>query len=288
MDLTERNLEILRLVNHYRFLTVPQLKRLGIAGTDQSVTRMIRRFPQGKEALLGTKDYYAVGSPTAPRHRTRKLARIHYLKPAGARLLQELYGLEEDELHALKSAPPFLQDYHHRVATIGFRIELDRFCEQRGWSVRFFHGYFDKQGANRSNQPQQPRLTSRTRIPLSEGFFIPDGIFLVEDDQGKERLFTLEVHNGLDTKRTFRQLLQHRQALAEGAVALAYGLKLPWRVLSVYETANALEAEARRIAQSGEFTGYGPYFALHTLEGVQEGLNADWRYVDGAVGGIFG
>ena len=46
----------------------------------------------------------------------------------------------------------------------------------------------------------------------------------------------LEVYNGRDTQRVHKQLRKHLQAQAEGAVAAAYGLALPYRVLLTFES----------------------------------------------------
>jgi len=281
-ELTPRNLEILQLLNRYRFLTVPQLRRLGVANQDQSITRMLRRFPQGAQAWIGHKDFYGVSSDQG----TRRLARIHYLRRAGALQLQQLFDLEPEAVAFERSEPPFLHDYYHRVATVDFHIELDRFCTEQGLSVRFFHTYFDREGSNRDPDPAR-RLRSLTRVFLDAEAFIPDGVFLVTGPDGKSRLFALEIFNGFDTLRVFKQLRKHLRAQVAGAISLAYGLELPCRVLAVHETEAALRAELKRVREAPEFAGLEPYFAFHTLEGVQQGFNQGWRYRDGTVGSAY-
>ena len=154
-DLTAANIEVLRLLNRYRFLTNPQLLRLGLVHDNTSIYRILSRFGDGNRPYIGKKDFGFIAG-------VGRLHRIYYLQKRGAQLLAETLQLDEDEVSYQKVKPPFLQDYFHRLATIDVHIELDRFAAQYGCAVRFFHTYFDVDGANRGTPPSD-RLRRLTR-----------------------------------------------------------------------------------------------------------------------------
>ena len=69
-----------------------------------------------------------------------------------------------------------------------------------------------------------------------------------------------------------KQLEKHQQAQEEGAISLAYGLNLPYRVLLVFETDGAMQAVMRRIRDDALFAESEPYFAFKTLDEVKRDL----------------
>lgn len=278
-ELTANNVEILRLLNRYRFLTNPQLLRLGLVKESTSIHRLLRRFKDGKRPYIGGKDFGFIAG-------RGRLHRIYYMEKRGAKLLADTLRMDEDEISFEASRPPFLQDYFHRVATIDFHIELDLFAEQHECEIKFFHTYFDTEGANRGTPPDQ-RLRRLTKIPLGKYHLIPDGIFLMNTPDGKQHLFALEVYNGRDSKRVHKQLEKHMQAQAEGAISEAYGLALPYRVLMTFETEGAMKAVMSRIQGDSQFSNSEPYFAFNTIERLREDFARSWKFFSGREGTIF-
>ena len=120
-DLTAANIEVLRLLNHYRFLTNPQLLRLGLVHDNTSIYKILSRFGDGNRPYIGKKDFGFIAG-------VGRLHRIYYLQKRGAQLLADTLHLDDDEVSYQKLKPPFLQDYFHRLATIDVHIELDRFA----------------------------------------------------------------------------------------------------------------------------------------------------------------
>ena len=170
LDLTAANIEVLRLLNRYRFLTNSQLLRLGLVHDNTSIYKILSRFGDGNRPYIGKKDFGFIAG-------VGRLHRIYYLQKRGAQLLAETLHLDEDEVSYQKVKPPFLQDYFHRVATIDVHIELDRFAAQYGCAVRFFHTYFDAAGAPKSTTGGIPSASTsncastckrrpRARLPL--------------------------------------------------------------------------------------------------------------------------
>lgn len=277
--LCANNLEVLKLLNRYRFLTNPQFLRLGLVTKRNSVPRIMERFEFEKNPHIGQKDFGFIAG-------RGRLHRLYYLQKRGAKLLAETLKLDEEEVAFEKVKPPFLQDYFHRIATIDFHIELDTFAERMRCEVDFFHTYFDTEGANRGTPPTG-RLRRLTKVKVGKYHLIPDAIFLLTDPQGKKHLFAVEVYNGHDTKRVVRQLQKHRLAQEEGAISLAYGLNMGYRVLLVFDQENALRSALQRVRETPDFAEMAPYFAFQSLDGVKQHFAQGWRFFDAVERSIF-
>ena len=190
--LPDTNLQVMEHLHAYRFLTAPQLLRLGVASHVNSLRRTLRRFETGRKYV----DWAEFG--VLPR--IGRLPRVYYLTERGARYLAEAWRVEPAEINYPRGVKLFSRDYFHRGATIDFHIELRRFAAQYGLTVEVFHSYFDTAGANRNENPAD-RLRHLSKVPLEDSFFIPDAIFAVRASDGSRYLFVLEVYNGIDTKR---------------------------------------------------------------------------------------
>jgi hypothetical protein len=124
-------------------------------------------------------------------------------------------------------------------------------------------------------------------VPLGRFHLVPDAIFLVTTPDRSDHLFALEVYNGHDTQRVHTQLRKHLQEQAEGAIAAAYGLALPCRVLLVFDSEAALQAVLRRVRADPQFAAAEPYFAFNTLARVNQDFARGWFYFSGRQGAIF-
>ena len=145
--------------------------------------------------------------------------------------------------------------------------------------MEFFHTYFDTTGANRNADPAA-RLQRLTKVPLGDGFFIPDGIFAVRPPDGSRYLYALEVYNGRDTGRVHRQLTKHRRALEEGRLSELHRYPHAHRVLCVFETEAALQAAAARLKGDPAFAvgGMRNQFAFSTLPALRQDFAAGWEF----------
>jgi hypothetical protein len=90
-DLTAANIEVLRLLNRYRFLTNPQLLRLGLVRDNTSIYKILSRFGDGNRPYIGKKDFGFIAG-------VGRLHRIYYLQRRGAKLLADTLHLDEDEV----------------------------------------------------------------------------------------------------------------------------------------------------------------------------------------------
>jgi hypothetical protein len=98
-DLTATNIDVLRLLNRYRFLTNPQLLRLDLVHDNTSIYRILSRFGDGNRPYIGKKDFGFIAG-------VGRLHRIYYLQKRGAQLLAEALHLDEDEVSYQKIKPP--------------------------------------------------------------------------------------------------------------------------------------------------------------------------------------
>ena len=117
-------------------------------------------------------------------------------------------------------------------------------------------------------------------MPLEDSFFIPDAIFAVHAPDRSRYLYTLEVYNGIDTKRVYAQLEKHLVALGEGRISELYGYPRAHRVLCVFETESALQAAVRRLCEDAAFTDQmRQQFAFSTLADLRTGFAAGWYFL---------
>ena len=269
--LPETNLQVMEHLHAYRFLTAPQLVRLGVASHINSLRRTLRRFETGRKYV----DWEEFG--VLPQ--IGRLPRVYYLTERGARYLAEAWRVEPEAINYPRGVKLFSRDYFHRGATIDFHIELCCFAAQYGLTVEVFHSYFDTTGANRNENPAY-RLHHLSKVPLEDSFFIPDAIFAVRTPDGARYLFALEVYNGIDTKRVHAQLEKHLVALGEGRISELYGYPRAHRVLCVFETESALQAAVRRLCDDPAFTDQMRHqFAFSTLAELRTGFAACWRFL---------
>lgn len=268
--LPETNIQIMEHLHTFRFLTAPQLSRLGVASHLNSLRRTLRRFDTTRKLV----DFAEFG--TLPK--IGRLPRVYYLTHRGAKYLAEAWRADQKEINYPKGVKLFSRDYFHRAATIDFHVELRLFAEKHGIEVEFFHTYFDTKGANRNTEPAD-RLERLTKVPMKDGFFIPDGVFAVRAPDGKRYLFALEIYNGIDTKRVHQQLIKHLECLREGAITELYGFETANRVLCVFETESALQAAERRLADDEVFSGAKQHFSFSTLPRIREDFAAGWVFL---------
>lgn len=268
--ITETQLKILEALNTYRFLNVSQMIYLGIATNKYTISRNISEIQSGKKPLVAYADFGTF--PTIGR-----LPRLHFLLKHGAEWLAEAYQVDEKEINYPKGVKVFSRDYFHRVATIDVHISARKFTESiPDMEFDFFHSYFEHTGANHSKNLNQPKRQALTKVPVQNGYFIPDGIFRVIDPNGEFWMFTVEVYRGHTTKRTYEQLVKHLYSLAEGSISQVYQYERAVRILMVCEEENAMKALMKRVASDGRFAQAEAFFLFATLETVQTQFDYGW------------
>ena len=216
--ITETQLQILERLNEYRFLTVGQLLRLGVAKCRKTIDRAIRGL-RSKKSLVNFSEF-----GTFPR--LGRLPRINYLTKHGAETLAEYLQIESEKISYPKGVKIFSRDYFHRIETIDLHILARTFCnihEEEGIEFDFFQAYFEHTGANHWGDPKKPKREAVNKIKIDEKTaIIPDCIFQITDPRGKPWLFVGEIYRGHTTKRVHQQLGRYLTATGKGSIDKAY------------------------------------------------------------------
>ena len=270
LSLPDSNLRVLEHLSVYRFLTVPQMIRLGVAKHKPTAYNILKRFNTLPRKLVEKKDFGFIAG-------VGNLHSVYYLTRQGAAFLADVIRLDPEEIKYPKGVHVFARDYFHRIATVDIHIAFRTWAAGAGAEVDFFDTYFDKTGSNRKKR-SGAKLRAKTRVDLREGYFIPDGIFMYTEPDEAQRLTVLEVHNGMDTGRFMKQVETHIVALEEGAVSEKYGLALPFRMMWVFELEAGLQAAIRRMRKRPDLEGFREYVYFNTIQNVRVDFTAGWRH----------
>jgi hypothetical protein len=280
MLLSDSQVRVLGELATYRYLTVPQLVRLGVSPNRTYVRAVLRDMECAPLPLIRKIEYGAYGG-------TGRLPKFVYLTKRGAEQLAEYRQIEpETVFYPKQHGNPFRNDYFHRTATIDFQIELNRFADGKG-NIPFYHAYFYKEGSNRGGGM---RLQSKTKVCFERKFIIPDAVFRFNVPGWHDWLFAVEVKNGFDTKATFAQICRHIDAIGSEAIEKAFSFpKRPVRVLFVFSeywrkmerrsAESPMREVMKRLAESRDLTDYYPFFAFSTLERLRCDFLREWFYV---------
>ena len=224
--LTVRQQQVLEALAEYHYLSPSQMVRVGLSTSVGAMRRTLQRFAfelKGENGWKIRNKKAEIGAIRAGVDRdSGRIARMYYLTKHGAELVAESRQTDPERIFYPRGDTLALADVPHRRLTIDFRIELNRFVEEQGHTVEFYHQYFRTSGANRGTEAGG-RLRKHTRIDFPEHlaeryqkpFFWPDGIFALRT--GHKRILCLvEAYRGIDTGRVMRQLDWHVVALEHG------------------------------------------------------------------------
>lgn len=290
--ITETQLRILERLNDYRFLTVPQMQRMGIANFPQTINKALKSLREAGKPFI---DYINFGTfPTIGR-----IPYVYYLTKYGAELLAEARQVDPEELTYPKGVKMFARDYFHRLQVVDFHIQARSFCEAFGATLDFFQTYFEHQGANHWGDPHKPKREALNRIPITDKTaLIPDAIFQITDPNGKAWLFVCEVYQGHDTKRAYKQLEKHLLAIQKGSINAVYDYARGIPVLVICETERAMNALMERVKNNALFNQTKNYFLFRTLSSIAFNSNSTketfkqafvlkWKVCTGQEKGLF-
>lgn len=263
MKITETQLRVLERLNDYRFLTVEQMHRIGVAKNTQTIHKAIKALHDAGKPLLAYVDFGTF--PTIGR-----LPRINYLTRHGAELLAEALQTDPEEINHPRGVKLFSRDYFHRVQVIDLHILARSFCEaHEGATLDYFQAYFEHQGANHWGDPTKPKRSALNKIAIDEKTaLIPDCIFHITDPNGKPWLFASEIYRGHTTKRVHQQLEKHLIGIQKGSINALYDYPRGVPVLVVCEDERAMIALMNRLAQDPLFSQTEDYFLFRTLHTV--------------------
>lgn len=263
-------LAILKALAQYKFLTSAHLEKLGVMSHRKNINDRIADLRKLIKPLVHTNRfgvYPKIG----------KLSDYHHLSKEGKQFLIEEMGFNETDIKApVGTTSPFHNDYFHRTYTIDFQIALRQWAVATKVDVVFFDTYFDKVGNNRKNA----NLRAKTRLDLpNKKYFIPDANFMLELSDGARELYSLEIHNGRNTKKLLQQLSNHLTVLATGSINTKYAYAYAHRILIVVEYQATMDIILERIASNPKFQHVQEHFLFKPLEHVWSG-EVFWKWKD--------
>ncbi|MGZ8474163.1 MAG: hypothetical protein ACXWWY_11785 [Candidatus Deferrimicrobiaceae bacterium] len=291
LKLHDTNLAVMEQLGVFRFLTRPQLARLGVADRT-SLQRIFARFRNERPRKVESVSFAVVRREGG----FQKVHQLHHLTPAGAECLADITGVDIEEISFPRS-PIFQRDYWHRVAMVDFHIETVLYCRSKGFSLDFFHTCYQTAGANRTPGllrgksaagGEDGRLRRLTKVRSGRYHFFPDIVLAVTAPAGTRYFYAVEVHNGMDTKRILDKLVgKYMPALDEGSISEAFGQPKSPMILVVFEGEAALRSFLERIHGIEHFWKDRRLFAFSTIARLKEDYAFAWQFAGGAVGSIF-
>jgi hypothetical protein len=252
----------------YRFLTAPQLLRIGVSSSRRYLYKSLHHLAARRPHILRS---IAFGVHAERGH----LPALYYLTPSGSQLLAE--ADREEPMPVPERVHRFANDYFHRVHTIDCHIAICQWATSAGNSLEFFHTYFDH------SADRKPR----THVKLPKGSIVPDAVFRLVDPGSQARLFALEMYNRRETYRVEQQIARYLLALKREVIEEAYRHHSALRVLCVFDEAPALDLILKRVARRPDFPSVAPQFFFKTLSDLSADFYGGWRVGD-AMGGLTG
>jgi len=273
-NIKDRHLKVLESLSVYKYLVVSQFIKLGVGKNRHYLNPILRELQKGKKPLIGELRFGVLP-------RFGKLQYVYYLTKYGVEFLIDNLNLTLSEInYPVGTATFFNRDYFHRIACIDFQIAFRLWTDSKGISIDFYHNYYDKTGSNRKDGSKSH---VKTKIDIdSDRFIIPDSICQLSK-RNKKVLFLFEQHNGKDSKKFMRQLLQHALTIFNESVNKKYDTQKDSRVYCVFEFPKIMQACMKRIVEDDTFHVYRNHFLFKTSEAVKRDFFSGWLSCDGRV-----
>lgn len=248
---------ILFALAKYKYLTVSQMRDIGILKDRRNIARKVKELRDQKLVQSTVFGFFpGIG----------KVDNVNFLGPKAKALLQE-FGLEDEEIRIPIGRQHYTNDYFHRRYTIDFHILVSQWAEVEGANILFFDTYFDKTGNNRKGK----NLRAKTKIDLAgDKYIIPDAVCKIELPDFTHQLFLLEIHNGKDSLRIFNQLKKHIYVLSTGATNEKYEYGQAYHILCVFEHESIMQALMKRMQQANDFMYTTEHFLFKPLSHLKE------------------
>lgn len=275
LRITALDADILRALSVYTYLTIPQITRIVGSKNPTSVKHALQRLRGHGRPLVKKWDYGFIAG-------VGRLHSISTLTKAGASILAEVDRVDTASIYFPALGVQYSRDYAHRKAFVDCHIAINEWAAANDAEIEFFDRYFLAHGGNHTDGADSLiRREYQTRAVLPTGeVIIPDGIFAFKQ-AGKERLCVLEIHQGLETKKIFEQLLNHIRAIESATIRSKYDKAEGNFVLSVYAQGETMEAVMRRFAALPNYSEIRLAFHFATVEEASTDWKTTWRLASG-------
>lgn len=266
--------KLLEGLAQFKFLTNPQIERLGVKKGEANVRMLTKRF---MDKYPGVIERVSMGAPS----KNGKIPHLYYVTPKGASFIEKALIMDaKDVKHGKRSKIKDDDDsygfheYEHRVATIDFFIDLTKWADEKDYNVRSMTGYYEKIGVNKKN-----------RIDILENhFIIPDGVVLMNGG-GLDHLCLLEVYMQSSKKNIIGAIHDHRLAMINGSPSDKYGIDRAHSVAIIFEKENKMRsvlAEIRGSRDFKDFLDFNSLFKFRTIADIKNSFYDGWELFDGS------
>ncbi|MEL7120697.1 MAG: hypothetical protein AAFO07_14695 [Bacteroidota bacterium] len=252
---SEKQIQILKYLGIFKFLTYSQMIRLDIDQHKSNLSSTIKGLATGREQFV-RKIPHQPGSETK-----------FYLTPKGKKVLVELLEFEEEKISIPKGIiTTDTQDQKHRTTIISLQIELYLTCQINALDLLLCDRYFDKVGNNRINK----NLKSKTAFIYEGNRSVKaDMVFMLQTNRQKE-LYILELENGKDTKKAIQKCINHGKAILLGSANEKYEFMSGYRTLWVFEHESIMLSTINALDMEPFFEHMKEYFLFTALDKKME------------------
>ena len=251
MDIiSDTQTEILSLLGRFKFVTISQM----LPKLDRSASYVRQQL-----ANLSSRGYIK----SQQLSKTLKTEAMYFLTEAGKELIVQHSKVFDTDIKVPLGVPLIVKDFEHRKGMVSLNMALYYYFKSMGISVIEMLSYFDKQG----NSRKSGNLEARTKIPISDTFFIPDGILVTEKD-GKKFLFLLENYCDNASTRVLSQIEKHMLAVAEGSPGKKFGLQANPIVICAFQNDGIKKKVIEKLRANQTFQPFKHLFLFGTLQEV--------------------
>lgn len=235
MALTERDAEIIRLVESCRLLRGDHLASLFFSSRSTAQYRLQRLF---QHEFLNR--HFLASVSTAP----AAAPAIYALGKRGVQVLVDRYGYDRSQIRLLKESSLGWQAVEHTLAINDVRIAIMRAVEAQGWSLLEWRD----EGKFRASPDYTMVKDSRGKEQQKP--VLPDGYFCLETPRGKTRFF-LELDRGTEElSKVTPQIAVYEAYIRSGQYAERFQAK-SLRILMVTRGARRLQSLKRLVKSAG-------------------------------------
>lgn len=241
-----RALQVLALLERFRFMTREQMQKSGLDGSADHVGEVLRGLSRRK--LIGV-----VRPGVAPG--IGRLAFVYYLREPGAVLLAEAQRRDLEALTWCASEPQLTHDLAHRLAC----VDVHR------WLVRVFDSALVEFLPYYTMSRVDEGMRHSSRLVIDGKAFVPDALFVVEKQE--ERFgYVVEVQRAKRSGELREQVAKLAHAVRDGIAARRLGVPA---VGVMFVVENQRDLKVIREAASSMSPLRGALFG-RTLESLDE------------------
>ncbi len=271
MNITASQVEIIKALGKFKYLTISQIDKLKIFQNKVSIYRALAPLKAGKYPLV-----LAQGFGLIPGY--GRLEQILFLSKYAKELLIDELQMNEKYLKIATSKTLVSTDYFHRIWTIEFNLQLNIYALENNGYVKFFDYYFDKA----QKRPKAKFARTKNRIDLNENekFIIPDGVTKFHLN-GRNYLYLFEQHNGLSITKIITQIYSHCIVIKEAAAKNKYNFDRNNRVIIIFEHDKVMNSVIKKCQADESLKRFSDFFLFKSNQMLEFDFFTKWKNLRG-------